>query len=59
MKIEYKERVLENLNGIENKVQIVLEMLEGKRPANQKEAMKLVHDLKQLVENSRNIVDIS
>ena len=59
MKTEYKERVLQNLNGIEKKADIVLEMMEGKRPANQKEAMRLIHDLKQLIDNSKNIVELS
>lgn len=59
MKAEYKERALEQLNGIEKRANTVLEMMEGKQPANQQNAIKLTKEILRLVELNKNIVDIS
>jgi hypothetical protein len=59
MKAEYKERALEQLSGIEKRANTVLEMMEGKQPANQQNAIKLTKEILRLVELNKNIVDIS
>jgi hypothetical protein len=59
MKAEYKERALEQLGGIEKRANTVLEMMEGKQPANQQNAIKLTKEILRLVELNKNIVDIS
>lgn len=59
MKPEYKEKVLENLNGINNRIVNVKGMMEGTIPVNQAEAIRLAREIERLVELTTNIVDIS
>lgn len=59
MKAEYRERALEQLNGIEKRANTLVNMLEGKEPANQQRAITITKEILRLVELNRNIVDIS
>lgn len=59
MKPEYREKALEQLNGIEKRANTLVNMLEGKEPANQQRAITLSKEILRLVELNRNIVDIS
>jgi hypothetical protein len=56
MKPEYKEMVLSHLDGIENSNKVIQEMLEGKRPSNQKDAISLTKKIDKLLELSRNLI---
>lgn len=59
MKPEYKIRTQENLEAITKRVKVITEMLNGERPANQAEALKLSKEVERLVELTQNIVDLS
>jgi hypothetical protein len=59
MKPEYKEKALSNLDGLENANKSIQEMLEGKRPSNQQDALVLTRKIERLLELTRNIVDIA
>lgn len=59
MKPEYRERALEQLGGIEKRTNTLVNMLEGKEPANQQRAITLGKEILRLVELNRNILDIS
>ena len=59
MKPEYRERALEQLNGIEKRANTLVNMLEGKEPADQKRAITLSKEILRLIELNRNIVEIS
>lgn len=59
MKQEYKNRAIENLVGIDKKVTIIQEMLEGKRPANEKEATDLTKEIKKIIEITTNLIDLN
>ena len=59
MKPEYKEKALENLNGIAGRAVTIKDMMEGKRPANQEEAIRLVREIERLAELTSNVVDIA
>jgi hypothetical protein len=59
MKPEYKEKVLENLNGINNRIATIKGMMEGTQPANPAEAIRLAREIERLVELTSNVVDIS
>ena len=59
MKAEYRERALDQLNGIEKRANTLVNMLEGKEPANQQRAITITKEILRLVELNRNIVDIS
>ena len=59
MKPEYKMRAQENLEAISKRAKVISEMLNGERPANQAEAIKLSNEIERLVELTTNIVDLS
>ena len=57
MKAEYKEKVEQYLEGILNSNKVIAEMLEGKRPSNQSDAIKLTKKIERLLELTRVLVD--
>ena len=59
MKPEYKEKALENLNGINNRIVTIKGMMEGTQPANPAEAIRLAREIERLVELTSNVVDIA
>jgi hypothetical protein len=59
MKPEYKYRTTELLNGVDSKISKILNMLEGKQPANTEDAISLCNQIKKTIETVNNIIDIS
>jgi hypothetical protein len=59
MKPEYKEKALGSIEAIEKRISVIREMMEGKRPADQKLAIQYSKEIERAVELTRNIVDIS
>ena len=56
MKAEYKEKVEQYLEGISNSNKVISEMLEGKRPSNQSDAIKLTKKIERLLELTGNLI---
>jgi hypothetical protein len=59
MKLEYKNKSVEMLNGVDNRIDKILEMMEGKRPADQKLAIQIVKEIKLSVEKITQLVELS
>ena len=59
MKPEYKEKALENLNGINNRIATIKGMMKATQPANPSEAIRLAREIERLIELTSNIVDIA
>ena len=59
MKPEYKQRAQENLEAINKRAKVISEMLNGERPANQNEAIRLTKEIERLIELTTNIIDVS
>lgn len=59
MKPEYKEKALENINGINNRIETIKGMMEGTQPANQQEAIRLAREIQKLLELTSNIVELA
>ena len=59
MKPEYKEKALGSIEAIEKRISVIREMMEGKRPADQKLAVQNAKEIERAVELTRNNVDIS
>lgn len=59
MKVAYKEKALLHIEGIESRLNTIQEMLEGKRPSNQTDAIKLAKEIQYLLNLSKNIVELS
>ena len=49
MKPEYKEKALSYIDGIANRTKTIQEMMEGKRPANQEQAIRLAMEIQRLL----------
>ena len=59
MKPEYKEKASSYIDGITNRTKVIQEMLEGKRPANQEQAIVLTLEIQRLLEQTQNLIDLS
>jgi hypothetical protein len=59
MKPEYKEKASSYIDGINNRTKVIQEMLEGKRPANQEQAIVLTLEIQRLLEQTQNLIDLS
>lgn len=59
MKNEYKERALENINNINKRVTILLEIVDRKRASNDKEMTQMLNEIHRLTEQTSNLIDIS
>ena len=59
MNPERKERLLNDLDSIANHNKVISEMLNGNRPANQQDAVRLSQQISVLLERTRNLIDIS
>lgn len=59
MKPEYKEKALENINGVHNRIKTIKAMMEGTQPANQQEAIRLAREIEKLLELTSNIVELA
>jgi hypothetical protein len=56
MKEAYKTKVKDYLDGIENSNEVIKQMLEGKRPSNQKDAISMTIKIERLLELTRNLI---
>ena len=56
MKPEYKEKIEGYLEGILNSNKVIAEMLEGKRPSNQSDAIQLTKKIERLLELTGNLI---
>lgn len=59
MKPEYKNRSVELLNGVDSKIDKILDMLHGVRPADQKLAIQISKELKSSIEKITQLVELS
>ena len=59
MKPEYREKVLSHIEGINARTKAIREMIEGKRPTNQKDAMRFTNEIERLLELVQNLVVVS
>jgi hypothetical protein len=59
MKPDYKEKVLSNFESMNKRINDLVEMLDGKRPGDDRIAKNQLLELKRLVENSETIVSVS
>ena len=59
MKPEYKEKALSYMDGIQNRTKTIQQMIEGTIPSNQSDAIRLTKEIERLLEQARNIVELS
>lgn len=59
MKPEYKNKSVELLNGADSRIDKILDMLQGVRPADQKLAIQIAKELKLSIEKITQLVELS
>jgi hypothetical protein len=59
MKPEHKEKALSHIDGIENHNKVIKGMLDGSRPSDQNEALRLTHQIERLLELTRTLVELA
>lgn len=59
MKPAYQDKAISHIEGMESRITKLHEMLEGKRPSNQEDAVKLSKEIQYLLNLTKNIVELS
>lgn len=59
MKPEYKSKSLEMLTGADARIERILEMLQGSRPADQKLAIQIMKELKLSIGKVNQLIELS
>ena len=58
MKDVYKQRAGDTIDALTTRSKIVLEMAEGKRPSDQKQATAYLRDIKNGLEKLQELIDL-
>lgn len=59
MKPVYKEKVLSHFEGIEMRTSRLVDMIEGRRPSTKDDMVRLTKEIEQLLQQSKNLVEVS
>jgi predicted transcriptional regulator len=59
MKTEYKHRSVELLTGADSRIEKILEMLEGIRPADQKLATQILKEVRITIDKVSQLIELS
>ena len=59
MKPEHKEKALTHIESVENHTKVIKGMLEGSRPSNQQEALRLTNQIERLLEMTKTLVELA
>lgn len=55
---KFQQRIIDNNEAIKQRVRIVLDMMNGGRPANNAEAIRLLEEVKNLIETNNDLVSL-
>jgi hypothetical protein len=55
---KFKQRIQDNNEAIKQRLRIVLDMMNGARPANNVEAIRLLEDIKNLIDTNNDLIDL-
>ena len=55
---KFKQRIQDNNEAIKQRIRIVLDMMNGARPANNAEAIRLLQEVKGLIETNNDLIDL-
>jgi hypothetical protein len=59
MKPEHKEKALTHIESVENHNKVIRGMLDGSRPSNQQEALRLTNQIERLLEMTKTLVELA
>ena len=55
---KFRQRIQDNNDAIKQRIRIVLDMMNGARPANNVEAIRLLQEVKGLIETNNDLIDL-
>ena len=55
---KFRQRIQDNNEAIKQRIRIVLDMMNGARPANNAEAIRLLQEVKGLIETNNDLIDL-
>ena len=55
---KFQQRIIDNNDAVKQRIRIVLDMMNGGRPANNVEAIRLLKEVKRLVDTNNDLVTL-
>jgi regulator of protease activity HflC (stomatin/prohibitin superfamily) len=55
---KFRQRIQDNNEAIKQRLRIVLDMMKGARPADNVEAIRLLEEVRNLVEGNNDLLDL-
>ena len=55
---KFQQRIIDNNDAIKQRIRIVLDMMNGGRPANNVEAIRLLEEVKNLIDTNNDLVTL-
>lgn len=55
---KFRQRIQDNNEAIKQRLRIVLDMMNGARPANNQEAIRLLEEVKGLIDTNNDLIDL-
>jgi regulator of protease activity HflC (stomatin/prohibitin superfamily) len=55
---KFQQRIIDNNDAVKQRIRIVLDMMNGNRPANNIEAIRLLEEVKNLVDTNNDLVTL-
>ena len=55
---KFQQRIIDNNEAVKQRIRIVLDMMKGARPANNEEAIRLLEEVKNLIDNNSDLITL-
>ena len=55
---KFQQRIIDNNEAAKQRLRIVLDMMNGARPANNEEAIRLLEEVKNLIDNNNDLITL-
>ena len=55
---KFQQRIIDNNEAVKQRLRIVLDMMNGGRPANNVEAIRLLEEVKNLIDTNNDLVTL-
>jgi regulator of protease activity HflC (stomatin/prohibitin superfamily) len=55
---KFQQRIIDNNEAVKQRLRIVLDMMNGARPANNIEALRLLEEVKNLIDTNNDLITL-
>ncbi len=55
---KFQQRIIDNNEAVKQRLRIVLDMMNGARPANNVEAIRLLEEVKNLIDTNNDLITL-